>query len=96
MVCSTLFIKQIKMRYDLRFLFNIMVIGSIIKYRKFILPSLSLLLLIVAEGYFLLMIINKNYETVSEDVFAYIMFIGLFVIKVGNIVYLIGLYKRRN
>lgn len=84
------------MRYDLRFLFNIIVIGSIIKYQKFILPSLSLLLLIVVEGYFLSMIINKNYETVSEDVFAYIMFITLFVIKVGNIVYLIGLYKRRN
>lgn len=50
----------------------------------------------MVEGYFLSMNINKNYETVSEDVFAYIMFIALFIIKVGNIVYLIGLYKRRN
>lgn len=84
------------MRYDFRFLFNILVIGTIIRCRKFILPSLSLLLLIMVEGYFLLMIINKNYETVSDEVFAYIMFITLFITKVGNIVYLIGLYKGRN
>ena len=81
------------MRYDFRFLFNILVIGTILKYRKFILPSLILLTLIMLEWYILSNIISQNYETVSDEVLSYIMFISLFVVKVGNMVWLTRIYQ---
>lgn len=81
------------MRYDFRFLFNILVIGTIIRYRKFILPILLLLLLIGLDVY-LWSVANENDITIGVEVFFYIMFILVFPAKVIDIVWLIKIYKK--
>lgn len=45
------------------------------------------------EWYILSNIISQNYETVSDEVLSYIMFISLFVVKVGNMVWLTRIYQ---
>lgn len=81
------------MRYDLRFLFNILVIGMIIRYCKFILPILLLLLLIGIEAYFL-SVANENNITIGIKILSYIMFLLVFSAKVADMVWLIKIYKK--
>lgn len=81
------------MRYDLRFLFNILVIGTIIRYCKFILPILLLLLLIGIEAYFL-SVSNENNITIGIKILSYIMFLLVFSAKVADMVWLIKIYKK--
>ena len=81
------------MRYDLRFLFNILVIGTIIRYCKFILPILLLLLLIGIEAYFL-SVANENNITIGIKILSYIMFLLVFSAKVADMVWLIKIYKK--
>ena len=81
------------MRYDLRFLFNILVIGTIIRYCKFILPILLLLILIGIEAYFL-SVANENNITIGIEILSYIMFLLVFSAKVADMVWLIKIYKK--
>jgi hypothetical protein len=81
------------MRYDFRFLFNILVIGTIIRYRKFILPILLLLLLIGIEAYFW-SVANENDTMIGVEVLSYIMFLLVFSAKVADMVWLIKVYKK--